>query len=84
MSTQIHFITWPSGNVFEGTQSSVDQRWSIHAAIRSFLPEAWFPGVNFSHYSFGAGGELWRAMEKAGFKAQSINLPEEMANGVSR
>jgi len=82
-ATEIFFVTWPDGKVMERTQTSVAERHAIANAIRSFLPVEWFPGVDFAGYSFGASGELWRAMQKAGFKCQSVALPKEVADGVS-
>lgn len=81
--TEIWFVTWPDGKVMERTQTSVAERHAIAGAIRSFLPVDWFPGIDFAGYSFGPAGELWRAMEKAGFRVQSVELPKEMADGVS-
>ena len=81
--TEIFFVTWPDGKVMERTQTSVAERHAIAAAIRAFLPNDWFPGLDLTGYSFGPGGELWRSMQKAGFKCQSIELPKEVADGVS-
>jgi hypothetical protein len=80
--TRIFFVTWPDGKVMERSQTSVTERHAIASAIRSFLPAEWFPGLDLSGYSFGPAGELWRAMEKAGFKCQSVELPKEVADGV--
>jgi hypothetical protein len=81
--TEIWFVTWPDGRVMERTQTSVAERMAIANAIRSFLPADWFPSLNLNTYMFGPAGELWRAMTKAGFKCQSVELPKEVADGVS-
>lgn len=81
--TRIFFVTWPDGKVMERSQTSVAERHAIASAIRSFLPAEWFPSLNLDTYMFGPAGELWRAMEKAGFRCQSVELPKEVADGVS-
>jgi hypothetical protein len=81
--TKIWFITWPDGKVMERTQTSVGKDYAIAGAIRSFLPEQWFPSLRLTDRYYGEVGELWRSMERAGFKAQSIDLPKEVADGVS-
>ena len=78
--TKVFFITWPDGKVMEGMQTSIRESHAIGKAIASFLPSQWFPGVNFGAYYFGPSGELWHAMQKAGFKVQSVEVP---ADGVS-
>jgi hypothetical protein len=78
--TKVFFITWPDGKVMEGTQTSVRDSMAIGKAIATFLPAQWFPGVNLDAYHFGPAGELWRAMQKAGFKCQFVEVP---ADGVS-
>lgn len=81
--TQIHFVTWPTGEVMEGTQTSVAADWAKRAAIRSFLPERWFGALELN-MGFGAGRDLWKALEAKGFKAQVVGIPSEVAQGVSR
>jgi len=81
--TKIWFITWPDGKVMERSQTSVHKDMAIASAIRSFLPAQWFPGLKLEQRYYAEVGELWRAMERAGFKAQSIDLPKEVADGVS-
>lgn len=81
--TKIWFITWPDGKVMERTQTSTCKDVAIGSAIRSFLPERWFPGLNVTSRYYAEIGELWRSMEKAGFKIQSVDLPQELADGVS-
>lgn len=82
-STKIWFITWPDGKVMERSQTSTHKDMAIGSAIRSFLPEQWFPGLDVSTRYYSEIGMLWRSMEKAGFKVQSIDLPKEVADGVS-
>lgn len=83
-ATQIHFCTWPDGKVLEGSQTSVSQDMAIGAALRTFLPEQWFPGLPInSRYLYGHVSELWKAMSRAGFKVHSLDLPQEVADGVS-
>lgn len=81
--TKIWFITWPNGNVFEGTQTSIDEKFAIVAAINTWLHKDWFPGLDLLN-SYSARNELWNAMQRAGFKCQCIELPAELAEGVSR
>jgi len=81
--TKVWFITWPDGKVMDRSQTSTDKNIAIGSAIRSFLPEQWFPGLDVTSQYFREIGELWRSMEKAGFKVQSIDLPKELADSVS-
>lgn len=81
--TKIWFVTWPDGKVMERTQTSTHKDMAIGSAIRSFLPEQWFPGLDLTGRYYGEIGQLWRSMEKAGFKIQSIDLPPDVAAGVS-
>ena len=78
-ATHVYFVTWPTGQVMEGSQTSIDGGMAKAKAIMQFLPEKWFPGVNVRPF-YGAGEELWRGMEKAGFKCHSVEIP---ADGVS-
>ena len=77
--TCVWFVTWPDGAVMEGTQTSVREEFAAEKAILHFLPKEWFPNVRIGPY-YGAGGELWSAMKRAGFKCQSVEIP---ADGVS-
>lgn len=81
--TKIWFVTWPNGNVFEGTQTSIDEKFAIVAAMHTWLPKDWFPGLDLIN-SYSARSELWNAMSRAGFKVQCITVPEDMGQGVSR
>lgn len=81
--TKVWFITWPDGKVMDRSQTSTDKNIAIGSAIRSFLPEQWFPGLDVTSQYYSEIGELWRSMEKAGFKVQSIDLPKELADSVS-
>ena len=81
--TKIFFVTWPNGNVLEGSQTSVSENHATGVAIRSFLPEQWFPGLKLSERYLSPIGELWKAMERAGFKVHELELPKEVADGVS-
>lgn len=78
---QIWFVTWPDGKVFEGTQTSVSESTAVCSAIRSFLPEQWFPAVDLGSSYSGVGYHLWPSMKEAGFRCQSIEIN---APGVSR
>jgi hypothetical protein len=81
---QIHFITWPDGKLFEGTQSSVDQVISINNALRTWLIPEFFPNLDL-HPSFSpVRNGLWASMLKAGFKVHSLEVPTDVAEGVSR
>lgn len=81
---QIHFLTWPSGELFEGSQNSTGPDLAIARALQTWLIPQWFPGLDFGARFHGLIYHVWPAMEKAGFKVQSIDVPEDMAKGLSR
>lgn len=80
---QIHFITWPDGKLFEGTQTSVSDRLAIAKAVQTWLIPQFFPGLDLLGL-FSLRTELWAAMERAGFKLHCIDVPEETEEGISR
>jgi len=82
-TTAIHFVTWPDGKIFEGSQTSIDPDIAVGCAIRTWLPAQWFPGIDVRRWTM-CGRELWRAMEKAGSKVHTIALPVDVADGVSQ
>jgi hypothetical protein len=70
---RIYFVTWPDGKLFEGTQTSIDEEEAIAAALRTWLIPQWFPGLELGRrYGGGPMRNLWEAMQKAGFKVQSV------------
>ena len=83
MTVKIHFLTWPDGKLFEKTQTSVSERHAWSAAIHSWLPRDWFPGLDLG-LNYGSGSEIIRSMERAGFKCHTIDVDETLANGVSQ
>ena len=78
----IHFITWPDGKLFERTQTSISERHAIAAAVHSWLIPQWFPGLDLVNLYF-LRSELWAAMQRAGFKLHSLEVPTDVAEGVS-
>ena len=81
-SVSIYFLTWPDGKMFERTQNSISERHAWAAAIHSWLPHDWFPGLNLIQ-SYSAFSELRNAMTSAGFKCHEIDVDAAIANGVS-
>jgi hypothetical protein len=82
---QIHFITWPDGKLFEGSQTSINEDTAIAQALQTWLIPDFFPGVDLGRrYGGGAMRYLWEAMERAGFKVHSLDVPDDIAKGVSR
>ena len=71
--TKIWFLCWPDGKMFEGTQTSVSKQHAIEKALSGWLIPQWFPGLNWGHMGYGVVGELWKSMEKAGFKCHEID-----------
>jgi hypothetical protein len=78
--TKIYFVTWPNGEVMEGSQSSVRGDMSIGKAIMKFLPAQWFPSLDLGSIYYGPMETLWKSMKAAGFKVQSVEID---ASGVS-
>lgn len=83
-ATCIWFVTWPGGQVLEGSQTSISENFATGAAIQSFLPPRFFPGLKVAERYLSPIGELWKAMERAGFKVHKMELPKEIADGVSQ
>ena len=81
--TVIWFITWPDGKLFEGTQTSIDERFAIARAIQTWLPQDWFPGLNLAVGYSPTARELWPLMQKAGFKVHELEVPTDTADGIS-
>lgn len=79
--TQIHFLTWPDGRLFEGTQTSTSEDIAIGRAIRTWLIPSHFPDLDLGGRHFGPMGAIWRSMEKGGFKVHTIDI--EGIDGIS-
>lgn len=80
--TQIFFLTWPDGKLFEGTQTSVSEDIAIARAIMTWLTPDFFPGLEIGSRYHGPMEPLWRSMKKAGFKVHALDV--EGVDGVSR
>ena len=78
--THIWFVVWPDGKIFERTQTSVSEAHAIGAAIRSWLPEQFFPKLELGGVAYGVMAPLWRSMQDAGFKCHCLSVN---ADGVS-
>lgn len=79
----IHFITWPDGKMFEGTQTSVSATHAIAQAVHTWLIPQFFPGLDLVNL-YSLRSELWTAMTRAGFKLHSLTVPNDLAEGISR
>lgn len=83
MALEIHFITWPDGKLFEGTQTSIAPNVAVNNAIKTWLIPQFFKGLDLNlHYS-PARNALWAAMLNSGFKLHSMTVPTDMAEGLS-
>jgi hypothetical protein len=71
--TRIFFVTWPDGNILEGSQTSTSEDIAIGRAIMTFLPKQWFPAIDLGSRYHGPMEDLWRSMKMAGFKVQEID-----------
>ena len=78
-TTYIYFVTWPDGKIMADTPKPISRDMAIARALETFLPTRFFPGLNLSG-NIGTPAELWRSMEKAGFKSHQIGTD---ATGVS-
>lgn len=78
--TCIHFVTWPDGKIFEGTQTSVSEDIAVARALRTWLIPQFFPDLDLGGRYHGPMRELWAAMTRAGFKVQHVEIE---AVGVS-
>jgi hypothetical protein len=81
---QIHFITWPDGKLFEGTQTSIDPKVAINEAILTWLIPQFFKGLDLDLNYSPARNAIWASMERAGFKIHSMAIPSDIAKGLSR
>jgi len=69
---KIYFVTWPDGKLCEGTQTSVGEDMALARLVRTWLNPTFF----LYH--------IWPAMERAGFKIQSLEVPKDIAEGLSQ
>lgn len=73
---QIFFVTWPDGGVSEAAPG-----WDEDSALINFITNATGTESRFGRIQWGrrwGGGALyyfWPAMEAAGFKIQSVEVP---------
>lgn len=74
---QIYFVTWPDGKIFEGTQTSTSEDIAVGRAIHTWLIPQYFPGLKLGSLWHGPMRDLWDAMQRAGFKVQSIEVDAE-------
>ena len=82
--TVVYFVTWPDGKLFEGSQTSISGDHALAKAVRTWLIHDYFPGVEFGgRWGGGVLWHLWPAMEKAGFKVHELEVPTDVADGVS-
>jgi hypothetical protein len=75
---KIYFVTWPDGQVVEGSQSSRDRDTAIRNVVLEFLPDRWFNGIELGTLYYGPLSKLWDAMKKNGFKIHEIDLPDDI------
>jgi len=78
---KIYFLTWPDGQLFEGSQNSISEDMAIGRALRTWLIPQFFPKLDFGSRYHGPMEYLWRSMREAGFKVHSIEVPD--VTGVS-
>lgn len=80
--TCIYFVCWPDGKLFEGTQTSISESHAVGLAVQTWLRPQFFQKLELGHtYGGGVLYYLWPAMERAGFKLNTIEL--ENIEGIS-
>jgi len=82
--TVVYFVTWPDGKLLEGSQTSISGDHALAKAVRTWLINDYFPGVEFGgRWGGGVLRHLWPAMERAGFKVHELEVPNDVADGFS-
>lgn len=74
--SKLWFVTWPDGTVMDASPATSRDGAAANAA-GYFLPVDWFKQLDMGHvWGGGALYHLWPAMDRAGFKIQSIAIPK--------
>ncbi len=73
---EIFFVTYPDGSVAENSPA-ISEDIALANFLSHWLPIEVFGAVKWGQrWGGGAAYHIWPAMEKKGFKIQSIPIPE--------
>jgi hypothetical protein len=82
MINAVWFVAWPDGKVLEESVALTSAE-ACAKAVRYWLPEQWFPGLELHSMHYGPLSPLWRAMERAGFKVSKLTIPQPIKSPTS-
>lgn len=74
VAKELWFVQWPDGKVVH-TSPAFSRAGACENAVRYWLPREWFQGLELTSLYYGPLADLWKAMERSGFKLVSVPVP---------